>query len=217
VIAAQTLAVLGYEDRLVPTSFLRQPQESSHLAVLLPGYRHTVDRPDLHYAQRILLAAGADVLRVEYQYWRPKFESMSSAERDTCLAQDAKAAVEVGMDQRAYERLTLVGKSLGTVAMCHLLADVRFQSADCIWETPLLTEGRLCDRITQVRPRSLFIVGTADECFDRSVLTELELATGGRSVVIEGADHSLEVPESIPQSLVALGRIAAAIEEFVRG
>ncbi len=100
--------------------------------------------------------------------------------------------------------------------MCHLLDDRRFQGAACVWETPLLTVEWLCSRIEQIRPHSLFIIGTADSFYKPDILKRLELATQGTSLVIEGADHSLEIPGDIPGSLTALNQMVEAVQEFLK-
>jgi len=211
----ESFDIFGCNVRPVSCSMLTHSAAPSHIAIVLPGFRHTVDRPDLHYAQRILYQGGADILRVEYQYWRAEYATLSEAAQDACIASDATAVVDAAFARRAYSKLTLLGKSLGTIAMAHLLHDERCRAADCIWETPPLTVPWLRDQIRLHQPRSLFVVGTDDSHYDESILLELERATGGQTVRVVGADHSLEVPGDIEASLVGLTSIAQAVESFV--
>jgi hypothetical protein len=53
-----SLDVVGYKSQRVPNSFIAQPTPTSHLGVILPGLRHSVDMADLHYAGRILPEQG---------------------------------------------------------------------------------------------------------------------------------------------------------------
>ena len=170
---------------------------------------------DLHYAGRILLEQGADLLQVEYAYYRTDFLQQSNSEQDKWISSDVFAICNVALSHRSYRQITLVGKSLGTIAMGHLLADRRFQSATCVWSTPLLTVEWLRSRIEQVHPRSLFIIGTADKFYKPDILKHLENVTKGRAVVIEGANHRLEIPDSISKSLAALNQIVQALQEFL--
>lgn len=209
------LDVTGYQDQRVPNTFIAQPDPTTHLGIILPGYRHSADRADLHYAGRILLEQGADLLRVEYAYFRTDFVERAENERAGWLSSDVFAACNAGLAYRPYEKITLIGKSLGTLAMGHLLADSRFREANCVWSTPLITASWLRQRIEQTRPRSLFIIGTADGHYRADLLQHLEQVTGGRSVVIEGANHGLEIPDSIPKSLAALSQIVQALQEFL--
>jgi hypothetical protein len=41
---------------------------------------------------------------------------------------------------------------------------------------------------------ALFVIGTEDNHYDRAMLSEIEEATGGESLVFEDADHRLELP-----------------------
>jgi hypothetical protein len=109
----------------------------------------------------------------------------------------------------------LIGKSLGTKAMGFLLDDNRFQKANCIWSTPPLTNKWLCSQIEKIHPYSLFIIGTADKFYKPEILNYLVSVTNGKSVIVEGANHGLEIPESIPKSIAALSQIVQALQEFL--
>jgi len=58
-------------------------------------------------------------------------------------------------------------------------------------------------------------VGTADSHYDPVKLTEVQKATAGAAMVIENADHSLEIRGDIVQSIRALEGIMAEIEKFL--
>jgi len=162
-----------------------------------------------------LLEQGADLLRVEYVYYQTNFLRQSESEQHRWISEDVFAALNTCLTLRTYSKLTLIGKSLGAKAIGFLLADDRFQKASCVWSTPPLTAEWLCAQIETTRPRSLFIMGTADKFYRPEVLKRLERATNGKSVIIEGANHGLEIPESIPKSLVALSQIVQALQEFL--
>lgn len=210
-----SLDIVGHKKQQVPNTFIAQPQPTTHLAVILPGYRYPVEMPPLYYVARILLEQGADVLRVEYAYYRSDFLQQSESEQDQWISNDVFAACEAGLSQRSYEKITLVGKSLGTIAIGHLLSDPRFQQAACVWVTPLLTVEWLRSRIEQTRPRSLFIIGTADRFYKPELLNHLKTVTNGQTCILEGADHGLEIRGDIPGSLAALNQIVVATQEFL--
>jgi len=211
-----SLKIPGYKDQPVPNTFYRQDSETRQLGIVLPGFRHSADRAELYYGARILLEKGADVLRAEYTYYETDYVKVSDDEQYDWISKDASAVGNAGLAQRPYERITLLGKSLGTIAMGHLLGDPRFRTATCVWFTPVLTDPMMVDRIQQVKPRSLFIIGTADHYYQPDVLKSLVAATQGRATVIDGANHGLEIPGSIPQSLDTLNRIVTDLQEFLR-
>lgn len=212
----RSLDVVGYKNQPVPNTFIVQPNPTRHLGIVLPGYRYSPEMAPLYYAGRILLEEGADLMRIEYAYYRTAFPKQPQSEQDKWISRDVFAACEAALSQRAYDKITLIGKSIGTIAMGQLLADPRFQSATCVWLTPLLTVESLCSRIEQIHPRSLFIIGTADEFYKPDILKRLEQSTGGRSLVIEGVSHGLEIPGDIPNSLAALDQIVQALQEFLK-
>src|SRR5579884_1063750 len=109
----QTLDIRGYRDEPVPHTFWRQDEQARHVAILLPGVGYTCDMPLLYYPARLLLALGADVLRVEYVYGRrPDFAALSDAAQGRWLFADVAAACRAVQGGHSYEQVTLVGKSL---------------------------------------------------------------------------------------------------------
>jgi pimeloyl-ACP methyl ester carboxylesterase len=71
------------------------------------------------------------------------------------------------------------------------------------------------NQLEQIHPRSLFIIGTADKYYPPDILKHLEGVTRGRSVVIDGANHGLEIPDDISKSLRALEQIVLAMQAFL--
>lgn len=213
----QTLAIHGYHGELVPNTFLRQEREARHLAVLFPGLNYNAFMPLLYYPQRLLSNLGADVLRVETTYNRlPKYATASQEEQDRWLQADSLAAFKLAFSQRSYEAVTLLGKSIGTLAVSHLINTLpRLPNLQCIWLTPLLRLEALCQRITKVKHRALFIIGSADPQYDPVRLEELRLSTGGETIVAQDGEHSLEVRGDLPASLRLLAQVMEGIQRFL--
>jgi predicted alpha/beta-hydrolase family hydrolase len=212
-----TLTITGYRDEPVPNRFLRPESAIGHLAFLLPGFGYTLDMPLFYYAQNLLLARGWDVLRVEYAYnTRPEFQTLPKAERDRWLLEDTTAAWRAGLSQRTYERVVLIGKSLGTLAMGHLLtmADPP-PTVGAVWLTPLLTKERLRQQIQQYGGPSLFVIGTVDPHFDPVVLEQMQVATIGEAVVVKNADHGMDIPGDPIASVRAVERVIEALSRFL--
>lgn len=216
IIELGSLDVRGYKNEPVPNTFMAQSGPANHLGILLPGYRYPAEMPPLYYAAQVLIKEGADVLRVDYAYNRTNFAEQPAAEQEQWISSDVLAACNAALAQHSYEKLTLVGKSLGTLAMGYLLSDRRLQGASCVWLTPILTAEWLCARIEQRRPRSLFVIGTADQFYQPDLLRHLETVTGGRALILEGANHGLEIPGDISDSLDMLSQIVQALQEFLR-
>jgi hypothetical protein len=217
VISFQSLAISDYHGAPLSNTFMRQEQTTRQLAVVLPGQGYTTHMPVLYYPTCLLMNRGVDVLCVEYNYYRkPAFGKTSGAERDQWLFADATAALEAGLTQRAYEQIVLVGKSLGTLAMGHLITtDARLAQTPCIWLTPIVRDKALRRRIARAKPRSLFVSGTADPHYDQTHFAEVVKATNGHSLTIEGANHSLEIGDNVLESLHTMERVVQAVATFL--
>lgn len=214
-----SLRIVGYRDEFVPNTFLRQEGAADHVAILFPGANYTCHMPLLYYATQVLLAQGADALWVEYAYGRrPELRAGWSEEHARWLYADVTAACQAAVRQREYGRLTFVGKSLGTLAMAHLLTTQTFSArVEGVWLTPLLKNEELRTRIMRVERPSLLVIGTADPHYDRTYLTDWESRTQRRVISVEGAGHTLEIEGDWRQSLKAIELIMRAIGEFVQG
>lgn len=213
----ETLNIVGYRNQTVPNTFFRQGNETAHVAILFPGLGYTAHMPAVFYPGRLLVARGADVLSVEYTYNKiPDFQALADEEQDRWFYADVTAACDVALSQRRYEQVTLVGKSIGALAIGHLLTSGRrLPRVQCIWLTPLLRNERLIDQIKRVKHHALFVIGTADRSFDSAKLAEVQQATAGEVVIIEGADHGLEIAGDVIQSLRALEGVVEKMQKFL--
>jgi len=213
----ETLKIIDSLSEPVPNTFFRQKNETRHLAVLLPGLGYTSQMPVMYYPCLALIAKGADVLRADYNYVRrADFMVLEPEARRRLAAADAIAVYSGAIMQRDYDIVTLVGKSIGTYAMGHLITTVtHLPKLQCIWLTPLLKHEHLLSQIKQAKHKALFVTGTDDPYFDKPNLDDLMNATNGQSIVIEGADHSLEVYGDVMKSLEALEQIVKVIIKFI--
>lgn len=217
-VAFRTLNIVGHRDEPLPHTFLQQETETDHLAILLPGVGYTVHMPLLYYPMQELVERGADVLRVETIYVKQSgFEELSPADRARWVFADAIAACSVALAQRPYAHITLVGKSLGTMTMGYLLtSEARLARARAIWLTPLLWNDVLRSQIRQTSPQSLFVVGSADPHYSPAFLSEVVQATGGESIVIDDANHSLEIKGNVLASIQAIDKVMRAVQHFLK-
>ena len=213
----KTLDIAGYRSEPVSNTFLRQDEAAQQVAIVLPGVGYTCHMPLLYYPSQALLVLGMDVLWVEYNYIRrPDYRALSDAEQKQWLFTDVTAACQAALAQHSYQQVTLVGKSLGTVAMSHLLAtDAGFAQSRQVWLTPVLRNDEVRAQIRRSGPRALVAIGTADPFYDPAYLGDLQAAVKSKVVVVDGADHSLEIVGNVQQSLQILERVTRAIQAFV--
>ena len=213
------LDIQGYGEGAVPNRFLRPENAIDALAVLLPGFGYTLDMPLFYYAENLLLDRGWDVLRVEYAYNRlPEAEISPQSKMVERLYVDATAAWRAGLGQRDYQRIALAGKSLGTLAMGHLLTmENPPPQVSAVWLTPMLSVGRLREQIAQYGGPSLFVIGTDDPHYDMEVVRAVTAATNGEAVVVEGADHGMDISGDPIASVHAVERVVDALMRFLGG
>jgi alpha-beta hydrolase superfamily lysophospholipase len=208
------LQIAGFNNNPVPNRFIKQGTIASTLAVIYPGLRYTCDMPLLYYPAELLREKGFDVLQVHNNYTSPVYQSLHAEDRMQWINADATAAVQTSLQQRSYEQVILIGKSIGTLALAHLVEIGETQDAITLWLTPLLHQPLLVAAASLCKAPALFISGSTDPTYDPSALDCILKATGAEELVIEGANHSLEIPGDILASLNAMETILAEINAF---
>lgn len=210
------LTISGYRNRPVPHSFLQQQQETNHLAILLPGMGYTAQMPLLYYPAQLMAAAGADIVRLEYDYRQTDFSSLKFKEQMQWLFDDTTAAYQAAMTQQSYQQLTLIGKSLGTLSMGHLLTTQPLPPmVKAVWLTPVLKNKTLQDQILQCGQPAFIAIGTADPYYDPEFIARLQSAPGSQIVTIEDADHGLNIKNNISGSIQVLQQIMEAMKIYL--
>lgn len=120
--------------------------------------------------------------------------------------------VPKALDRHRPDRVTLVGKSMGTSALGVILQRKVELPPDTrlVWITPTWRHDALWELARDTTVESLYIVGLADGHH----LPERHAAMPGRTVAIEGADHRLEVPGDVFATLSAWRTMAEAVHAF---
>jgi hypothetical protein len=62
---------------------------------------------------------------------------------------------------------------------------------------------------------AVLVIGTKDTHYDRDIVDRLNASTQLSGIIIDGADHSLEIEGDVTQSLRILMQIAAILEQFL--
>ena len=210
-----TLAIADHRGEAIPNRFYRQKGQASRLGVIFPGMRYTCDMPLLHTTTDLLLQHGADVLQLHTDYTGPAFQSASGREQLERLAGDALAGVRVGRKQRNYTDLLLAGKSIGTLAMASLLAKGGESHAAAIWITPLLHQPDLVETARKHPAPALFLASTSDQTYDPQAMRSILEAGVAKALILEGANHSLEIPGDALRSAELLKQVAQTIDQFL--
>jgi predicted alpha/beta-hydrolase family hydrolase len=211
-----TLSISGHGGNPVPNRFFRQDGAARTLAVLFPGLWYTCDMPLLYYPLNLLLGHGAEVLQVRADYTVAAYQQRPAHERLAWLAADSQVAVQTAWAQGNYTHLVLVGKSIGTAALATVLPTLQEKTALAVWLTPLLHQPALVEAAARHKGPALFVAGTADDTYDAATLKNICQSTGAESLLLEGADHSLEVADDMPRSIQNMGQVMQTMDEFLK-
>lgn len=211
------LRFTGHSDAPVPHEFIRQDGEADRLAIFLPGFAYTCDMPLFYYAEVLLLAEGADLLRLQPSYvTEPGFLDLPHDEVVERIVGDAAPMVRAAMAERPYRDVIVIAKSLGTLTLAHLVADgIIPPSARLVWAPPLLNRDSVVAAISSHSGPSLLVIGTLDLEHDRIQLETLGIPAHVDVAILDGADHSLDIPDDVRASIGALATVVDRIGEVV--
>jgi hypothetical protein len=211
-----SLDVAGHADVPLPNRFLKQISIPDTLAVILPGLNYSCDNPLLYYTTSLLIDHSADVLQLWANYTVPEFQSLPKPAQIQWLLADAASLIAAGQKNRQYEHLILVGKSIGTLTLGALFDQVNeLADASAIWFTPLFHYPSVVEGALHARGRALFVAGAADPTYDADAVKRIELRSIAHVVVIQEADHSLEIQGDTRRSLDVIKEIMAVTETFL--
>jgi hypothetical protein len=162
------------------------------------------------------VARSADVVWVEVPYDNAQpFSLLPQEQQERWLCADAAAAMAAALAQRSYLRLTLLGHAMGTVAVAHLLdLDPSVLVSEAIWLSPVVRHCRVREQLKRPDGRSLVIVGTADDEYDRGFIHALS-RSAAQVLIVPDADRYMDVPNDLARSGQALDRIIEVTRRFL--
>jgi hypothetical protein len=204
--SSESLTIPAQRGTSIPAHLARG--DGQWLAVLFPGLTYRNTMPVMHFSRLLLAERGADVLAVDYAYdLNSDFRGASDEDQLEWIGADGRAVLSAALDLGSYRRCTIVGKSLGTIAMGWSVPDEpRLAQADLVWLTPSLQGTGLRERMSRCGGRSVVVIGTRDPGFESTLVNEWKQA-GTATIVVAGADHGLERPGDVLGSLAALEEV----------
>ncbi len=197
-------------NRYIPFKLYKQERKSNSLTIMLPGAGYTTQAPLLHYTTAIMLNKRSDVLLVNYTYSQEELSSISEEE----LTSDVQAVIDSILHNHDYTDFTIVAKSIGTIALSHILKNPDFHSAKAIWLTPLLQRNNVYLALLHNKNVALCIIGDQDPCYIPEKFEEIKKNARLQPSLIEGVNHSLEFTSDILHSIEVLKDVMFKIEEF---
>lgn len=211
------LEIKGYNDRSLKNSFFRHSPDPRNVAIVFPGLAYNSQMPLLHYTIKTLFDSGLNVLAVDYDYSiNPDFLGQSQSIRSDWLIEDVESSLRAITEDQKQTVVCLVGKSLGTLALGHLLEtheDLR--DVKTIWLTPLIKNPQLLEQMLAYMKDAILVIGAKDPHYDRDIIDRLNATTQLGGIVIEEANHSLEVEGDVTKSLRVLMQIVSVLQQFL--
>lgn len=208
---------ISTEGAPLPMVWWEQTRAASELAIVLPGRWFGCAPPPTAYATLALQALGADVAWVNYAYDRdPGFERLDEARQQSRLFQDARAGVNAALNRRSHDHHVVVGKSFGTLAMAQLMVERRLPTRSrTIWLTPLLQDLRVRSALEALGQPGLLVIGDRDPHFDPDFLERLPQRGMCQVLLLERANHALNVDDDLPASARVVDRYLATLQSFL--
>ncbi len=181
-----------------------QQASSTKLIILLPGKGYTIDSPLMRYVGQIGQGQGYDVLYIRYGIHMTPVENWMSRIPD--IHADTQAVVSQIMSSQ-YQKVCVVGKSLGTLIATQLMSILDSPKRSALMLTPIQNAMSMLGDIP-----ALGIIGTADPAYDPDIIQ----STATQSwKVYENLNHSLEVSGDWKRSIQILPDILQHCETFL--
>jgi pimeloyl-ACP methyl ester carboxylesterase len=171
-------------------------------ALIVPGAAFGPAAGLLMYASAVAERRGASVHRHTWSQDPPDRPSASEPDVESWVRGELTPLLD-GVGGRPL----LIGKSLGTNAA--LFAAER--SLPAVWLTPLLTAPWVVAALGRATAPFLLVGGTADTLWDGDLARRLS----PHVLEVDGADHGMQVPGPLIDSIAVLGRVVTAMEEFL--
>ncbi len=194
----------------IPFQLIEQKEPTSRLAIILPGAGYTTHKPLLYYTTSVLYNEGFDVLHVNYKYDSKELANLSEED----FTRDIQLVIDNATKDRQYDSFILVAKSLGTIALSHLINFPLFKEAKVVWMTPLLQKDDVYQAMLTSGQKGLCVIGDADYCFIEDRFSELKKKANLSTMVVQGGNHSLELINDPISSIERLADVMKEIQEF---
>jgi hypothetical protein len=184
----------------------------THLGLVIPGgpfFLSAVLRiPVVALQQR-----GADVRDVPLP---PGFDLSGNLDENRDWFDGVGARIQEIIDERNWSEVTFVAKSVGTMILGAVGASLSVPGrVNALWLTPCFPLEYVRDGAVATAWRSLIVSGAADHWYDAARTTEVADALGSDHLLIQGAEHNLEVEGDVGATLGALEKLATATLSFI--
>jgi len=206
--------IKGYKGLTVPYTLICKSNVTKNLAILFPGMGYTVQGPLLRFSTELFLNKSFDVLEINYEYSNPNYNDFDMEEISEAIKYDVKVVIDKILENTAYENFYLIGKSLGTIAMCSELTREIFKEAKAVWLTPLLQREDVFSSMLKSNQKGLCFIGDNDHFYIEERFNQLMQNENLMSKLIPNVDHRFQYSNDVLRSIDVLKDVITVIERF---
>jgi dienelactone hydrolase len=201
------------DGRPLMHKYYPQDGQSAGLLVVFPGAHYGPEGPLLYYPRELLKHAGWDTLDVSYGF-QTRMAEITAEIFESVLA-ESSAAIKIAMAQRGYDRVGLLGKSLGAGVIAHLCrGEPRLAYARAAYLTPPLGAPFFDPIVSETQQPSFLAIGTSDRFYNVKALEALKSERPFQTTTIDGADHHMSFPGDLESSLMATQEVVQEVVGF---
>lgn len=209
--------IIGHGGRRIYNRFYAHPRSTGGLTVIVAGYAYTVESPYLFYSKHVPFAHEDDVLTIDFEYSRhDAFLELSDQDKDVWFRAEVEGVADYVRRLDRYDRLSFIGKSLGTTVVFRLLQDsaIREKTRRAVWITPGEKRREIADLLCASPLQSLIVYGGADRYAEDAPIERLQSRSNVSVLVVPDADHALETAAGPPAAIEHLARYVRSLGEL---
>ena len=195
---------------------LRDTGTGAGLAVLLPGFTYTCNRPLLARTAALLRGRGWRVWELHFAYaGDAAFKAAGTRASIRMIEADGAAILAQALHMAPDGPFLFVGKSLGTLSMGGMVAAGLPERAGLIWLTPLLTGTPLMARMQAAGRRAFSLIGSNDPAAAATSSPAFRAIANLTHVTVPGMDHGWNHPDGAAATARGLQAAITALGDWL--
>jgi hypothetical protein len=212
-----SLDIRGFKGAAVPNVFYQQEAEADALCIVFGGWHYTTDMPIFYYLRQVLGGLGFDVLAVDFDHASDRrYARLSDRNRQKWFLAEVDSVFNAATARRRYRRVCVAAKSIGTMAIAHLILAGRVgNQAKLVWLSPIVEAESIQETLRTCTIPSLVVVGNRDVQFSPSLLKKLSRNRKLDIMIIERANEDLEVDGDAVRSIELLVGLLGRLRGFL--
>ncbi|HUX22064.1 MAG TPA: hypothetical protein VMW69_12555 [Spirochaetia bacterium] len=212
-----SLDIRGFKRVSVPNAYYRQKAETDALCLIFGGWHYSTEMPVFYYTRRVLSGLGFDVLTIDSSHSSDRrYARLSDRKRQEWFLSEVDAAFEAARHRRRYRRIVVAAKSIGTMALAHLLLSGKLTGhVYLIWLSPLLEAESIRENLQTCATPSLVVIGKRDPQYDEALVKGLSKNGKLDLMLIERANEDIEVEGDALRSIELLAGYVGRLKSFL--